>query len=72
MTTEETLWNRFKEVEIEISHLKFIIQNPISVYPLRPDDVSSWQSESKQAIARLKELISDTDKFVSNNNDKDI
>jgi hypothetical protein len=65
MTKEEELWNRFKEIEIEISHLKFIIQNPISEYPLRPDDITSWQSEAKAAIEHLKFIVTKTDKFVN-------
>ena len=63
--TEKELWDKFLEVEQQISRLKFIIQNPLSPdYPILPDFLETWREESDRSLFDLAELIEKTNKFV--------
>jgi hypothetical protein len=72
MTTEEQLWDRFKEVETVLFHLRSIVQNPLEEVQLTQEEIDEWREEGYAICSKLSLLILETYTFLEKNNAKDI
>lgn len=72
MTSEEKLWQRFKDIQNKINSLSSIVQNPLEGHQISQEEIDEWREAGYKVYSELGLLILKTYTFLENNNAKDV